>query len=109
MYIYMIEIYIYIHIYIFINIYVYIHLHAFKYIHIYLRIYINIYIYRYRPVLMECGVVEPLCSLARSEDIELEIQRYAVLAIASEYLSFICYIYIYICIFAEIYCTSYSN
>jgi hypothetical protein len=33
---------------------------------------------------MECGVVEPLCALARSEDVELEIQRYAILAIASE-------------------------
>ena len=38
---------------------------------------------RYRRTLMECGVLEPLCSLARSEDIELEIQRYAVLAIAN--------------------------
>jgi hypothetical protein len=38
---------------------------------------------RFRRVLMECGVVEPLCSLARSEDIELEIQRYAILAIAN--------------------------
>jgi hypothetical protein len=28
-------------------------------------------------------VLEPLCSLARSEDVELEIQRYAVLAIAN--------------------------
>jgi hypothetical protein len=34
-------------------------------------------------VLIECGVLEPLCSLARSEDVELEIQRYAVLAIAN--------------------------
>ena len=41
---------------------------------------------RYRSVLMGCGVVEPLCSLARSDDIELEIQRYAVLAIASTFL-----------------------
>lgn len=40
---------------------------------------------RFRKTLMECGVVEPLCSLARSEDIELEIQRYAILAIASTY------------------------
>ena len=38
---------------------------------------------RYRRVLMECGVLEPLCSLARSEDVELEIQRYAVLGIAN--------------------------
>ena len=38
---------------------------------------------KYRSILMDCGVVEPLCSLARSEDIELEIQRYAVLAIAN--------------------------
>lgn len=29
---------------------------------------------RYRRVLMESGVLEPLCSLARSEDVELEIQ-----------------------------------
>jgi hypothetical protein len=39
---------------------------------------------RFRKVLIECGVLEPLCSLARSEDVELEIQRYAVLAIASK-------------------------
>ena len=32
---------------------------------------------------MECGVLEPLCSLARSEDVEMEIQRFAVLAIAN--------------------------
>jgi hypothetical protein len=38
---------------------------------------------KYRNILMECGVIEPLCSLARSEDCELEIQRYAVLAIAN--------------------------
>lgn len=40
---------------------------------------------RFRKILIECGVLEPLCSLARSEDIELEIQRFAVLAIASEF------------------------
>ncbi|CAN0564958.1 unnamed protein product, partial [Ectocarpus sp. 12 AP-2014] len=33
--------------------------------------------------MMQSGALEPLCSLARSEDIELEIQRYAVLAIAN--------------------------
>lgn len=33
--------------------------------------------------MIECGVLEPLCSLARSEDVELEIQRYAILAIAN--------------------------
>jgi hypothetical protein len=43
-------------------------------------------LYRFRKVLIECGVLEPLCSLARSEDVELEIQRYAVLAIASKLL-----------------------
>ena len=32
---------------------------------------------------MESGALEPLMSLARSEDIELEIQRFAVLAIAN--------------------------
>ena len=32
---------------------------------------------------MESGVLEPLCSLARSEDVEIEIQRFAVLAIAN--------------------------
>jgi hypothetical protein len=41
-------------------------------------------IHSFRKVLIECGVLEPLCSLARSEDVELEIQRYAVLAIASK-------------------------
>ena len=38
---------------------------------------------RHRKTLMQVGVLEPLCTLARSEDIELEIQRYAVLAIAN--------------------------
>ena len=38
---------------------------------------------RHRVTLMQAGVLEPLCTLARSEDIELEIQRYAVLAIAN--------------------------
>jgi hypothetical protein len=33
--------------------------------------------------LIECGVLEPLCSLARSDDVELEIQRYSILAIAN--------------------------
>ena len=32
---------------------------------------------------MECGAMEPLMSLARSEDIELEIQRFSILAIAN--------------------------
>ena len=32
---------------------------------------------------MESGVLEPLCSLARSEDVEMEIQRFAILAIAN--------------------------
>ena len=36
-----------------------------------------------RVTMMQSGALEPLCSLARSEDIELEIQRYAVLAIAN--------------------------
>jgi hypothetical protein len=38
---------------------------------------------RHRRTLMQVGALEPLCTLARSEDIELEIQRYAVLAIAN--------------------------
>jgi len=38
---------------------------------------------RHRKTLMQVGALEPLCTLARSEDIELEIQRYAVLAIAN--------------------------
>jgi hypothetical protein len=38
---------------------------------------------RHRVDLMEGGVLEPLCTLARSEDIEVEIQRFAVLAIAN--------------------------
>ncbi|CAN0235623.1 unnamed protein product, partial [Phaeothamnion confervicola] len=36
-----------------------------------------------RPLLMDAGVLDPLCSLARSEEAELEIQRYAVLALAN--------------------------
>ena len=39
---------------------------------------------RHRVPLMDSGVLEPLCTLARSEDIELKIQRYAVLAIANQ-------------------------
>ena len=38
---------------------------------------------RHRVVLLASGTLEPLCSLARSEDIELEIQRFAVLGIAN--------------------------
>lgn len=38
---------------------------------------------RFRKSLMECGAVEPLCTLARSEDVELEIQRYSILSIAN--------------------------
>lgn len=38
---------------------------------------------RHRLTLMTSGVLEPLCTLARSEDVELEIQRYAVLAVAN--------------------------
>jgi hypothetical protein len=38
---------------------------------------------RHRKTLMQVGALEPLCTLARSEDVELEIQRYAVLAIAN--------------------------
>jgi vacuolar protein 8 len=38
----------------------------------------------FRELLIKSGVLEPLCSLARSEDVELEIQRYSVLAIASK-------------------------
>lgn len=36
-----------------------------------------------RVLLMESGSMEPLMSLARSEDVELEIQRFAILAIAN--------------------------
>ncbi|KAG6974314.1 hypothetical protein JG688_00003126 [Phytophthora aleatoria] len=36
-----------------------------------------------RELLMESGAMEPLMSLARSEDVELEIQRFAILAIAN--------------------------
>ena len=38
---------------------------------------------RLREPLVKAGALEPLISLARSEDIELEIQRFAVLAIAN--------------------------
>lgn len=38
---------------------------------------------RHRLTLMKSGLLDPLCTLARSEDIELEIQRYAVLAVAN--------------------------
>ena len=48
------------------------------------KLFVHLSVCRFRRVLIECGVLEPLCSLARSEDVELEIQRYAVLAIASE-------------------------
>lgn len=33
--------------------------------------------------MMESGALEPLCALARSDEVELEVQRYAVLAIAN--------------------------
>ena len=36
-----------------------------------------------RVTLMESGAMEPLMSLGRSEDIEIEIQRFAVLAMAN--------------------------
>ena len=61
--------------------------------------YLSMY-YRFRRVLIECGVLEPLCSLARSEDVELEIQRYAVLAIASKQTLFL-----YICTWELLVCT----
>eukprot|EP00814_Leptocylindrus_danicus_P009478 CAMPEP_0116018954 /NCGR_PEP_ID=MMETSP0321-20121206/8948_1 /TAXON_ID=163516 /ORGANISM="Leptocylindrus danicus var. danicus, Strain B650" /LENGTH=3722 /DNA_ID=CAMNT_0003489431 /DNA_START=23 /DNA_END=11192 /DNA_ORIENTATION=- len=38
---------------------------------------------KHRVTLMKAGVLEPLCSLARLEDIAVEIQRFAVLAIAN--------------------------
>lgn len=38
---------------------------------------------RFRKLLLDCGVLEPLCSLARSEDVEMEIQRFSVLAVAN--------------------------
>ena len=36
-----------------------------------------------RVTVMASGALEPLCALARSENVELEVQRFAVLAIAN--------------------------
>lgn len=38
---------------------------------------------QHRVTLMKSGVLEPLCFLSRSEDVELEIQRFAVLGLAN--------------------------